>query len=183
MDAGTLGPDDGAGAGTARPTAVKSGRYGLRASYIALVMMGGGAGVLARYGAEQAIPAPSGWPLATLAVNVSGAWTLGVLLEALHRLGPDTGTRRTVRLLAGTGFLGAFTTYSTLALDMTRLMASEDTAGAAVYLAVSLFGGTLASWSGIWCGAAFHRRSVQRRSPPVAAPRTGTRNDAYKAGP
>lgn len=183
MDAGTLGPDDGAGAGTARPTAVKSGRYGLRVSYIALVMVGGGAGVLARYGAEQAIPAPAGWPLATLAVNVSGAYALGVLLEALHRSGPDTGSRRIVRLLAGTGFLGAFTTYSTLALDVTRLMALADTAGVAAYLAVSLFGGTLASWSGIWCGAAFHRRSRQRRSVRAAAPPTGTRNDAHRAGP
>lgn len=183
MDAGTLSPDDGAGAGTARPTAGKSGRYGLRASYVALVMAGGGAGALARFGVEHAVPAPPGWPLATLVVNLSGAWALGALLEALHRSGPDTGTRRTVRLLVGTGFLGAFTTYSALALDVTRLMAFANTAGVTAYLAVSLFGGTVASWSGIWCGAAFHRRSVQRRSLRAPAPRTGTRNDANKAGP
>lgn len=176
MSTGTLDPEDGPGTGKGTPSRMALGHYGLRLSYIAAVMVGGGAGALSRYGVEQALHVPSGWPVATLAVNLTGAWALGVLLEALHRGGPDTGTRRIVRLVAGTGFLGAFTTYSTLALDMTRLMALGNGAGVAVYLAASLFGGTLASWSGIWCGAAFHQRALQRRSV-TEAPNPARRPD------
>ncbi|XAS65795.1 fluoride efflux transporter FluC [Pseudarthrobacter sp. So.54] len=125
--------------------------------------MGGGVGVLSRYGLGQALPSPSGWPLATLLINLSGAWALGALLEGLQRRGPDVGIRRALRLLLGTGFLGGFTTYSALALDSVLLLALANDAGAVAYLALSLFGGALASWSGIWCGAAYERSSLARR--------------------
>ena len=164
MSAGGAGPTDVFGAQAAVPSPRKPERYGLRASYIALVMIGGGAGVLSRYGLDQAVPSPSGWPLATLLINLSGAWALGALLESLHRRGPDVGIRRSLRLLLGTGFLGGFTTYSALALESVLLLALEENSSAALYLALSLFGGTLASWAGIWCGAAFDRRTLARRS-------------------
>ncbi|WP_232085192.1 CrcB family protein [Arthrobacter sp. SO5] len=125
-------------------------------------MTGGGLGVLSRYGFEQAVPSPSGWPLATLLINLAGAWALGALLEGLHRRGPDVGIRRSLRLLLGTGFLGGFTTYSALALESVLLLALENSPSAALYLALSLFGGALASWAGIWCGAAFDRRTLAR---------------------
>ena len=164
MSAGGAGPTDGYGVPAAVPAPRKPEQFGLRASYIALVMIGGGAGVLSRYGLEEAVPSPSGWPLATLLINLSGAWALGALLEGLHRRGPDVGTRRSLRLLLGTGFLGGFTTYSALALESVLLLAPEDSSSAALYLALSLFGGALASWSGIWCGAAFDRRTLARRA-------------------
>ncbi|WP_326959457.1 MULTISPECIES: fluoride efflux transporter FluC [unclassified Arthrobacter] len=126
-------------------------------------MVGGGAGVLSRYGLDETVPSSSGWPLATLLINLSGAWALGGLLEALHRRGPDIGIRRSLRLLLGTGFLGGFTTYSALALQSVLLLALEDNSSATLYLALSLFGGALASWAGIWCGAAFDRRTLSRR--------------------
>lgn len=170
MGAGTEGIPDGPGSAAAVPAPRKSTRYGLEPSYIALVMIGGGGGVLSRYGLEQAIPSLSGWPLATLLINLSGAWALGALLEGLHRRGPDVGLRRSLRLLLGTGFLGGFTTYSALALESVQLLALEENAGAGLYLALSLFGGALASWSGIWCGAAYDRRSLTSRAaaePPI----------------
>jgi CrcB protein len=55
-------------------------------------------------------------------VNVAGAFALGLLLAALARRGPDRGRRRMLRLLLGTGLLGGFTTYSTLAVDTAGLL-------------------------------------------------------------
>ncbi len=151
-----------------------------RASHLALVMSGGGMGVLSRQGLQEAIPSPSGWPVATLIINLSGAWALGVLLEGLHRRGPDAGRRRNVRLLFGTGFLGGFTTYSALALESVLLLGLADHAGAALYLALSLLCGALASWAGIWCGAASHRGSATHPSASgksVPGPRPGPTED------
>lgn len=125
----------------------------LRPFCVLLVVGGGVMGTLARYGVGLVIPAPGGWPLATLLINLGGAFFLGLLLEALTRRGADVGGRRTLRLLAGSGFLGAFTTYSTLALDASALIANGEMGSAAVYMALSLFGGLFTGWAGLWVGA------------------------------
>lgn len=133
----------------------------LRLAYILLVMAGGSLGTLARYGVDLAMPSPSGWPLPTLTVNIVGAFALGLLLEALVRHGAESGRRRIARLVIGTGFLGAFTTYSALTLEAVQLFLQGQTGVAGVYLAVSLLVGVLASWAGIWLG---HTR--QRKDTP-----------------
>jgi fluoride exporter len=74
------------------------------------VMMGGAAGALARWTIELGVPSVGGFPLATLLINVTGAFALGVLLW--ERLAPT----RYLRPLLGIGFLGAYTTFSTLHL-------------------------------------------------------------------
>ncbi|GAA3282516.1 CrcB family protein [Paenarthrobacter aurescens] len=125
---------------------------------IGIVAAGGVFGALARHGLGLVIPAPGAWPLPTLIINLSGALALGLLLEGLSRRGPDAGTRRVLRLALGTGFLGAFTTYSTLALDAVHLLMAGAVPGAAGYLAASLFGGAAAATAGIWLGAWQHRR-------------------------
>jgi fluoride exporter len=134
----------------------------LRASYIGLVFAGGVLGTLARYGVSHLVPAPGGWPLPTLTVNLCGSFALGLLLEALIRRGTDTGRRRVTRLLAGTGFMGAFTTYSTLALEANGLFADGNAAAAVTYLGAGLVGGTLAAWAGVLTGAAHHRHKTAR---------------------
>jgi CrcB protein len=70
--------------------------------------------------AEAALPT-AGFPVATLGVNVLGSFLLGLLLETLRHRGPDTGGRRLLRLGLGTGLLGGFTTYSTLAVETVTL--------------------------------------------------------------
>ncbi|WP_309476693.1 CrcB family protein [Arthrobacter sp. ISL-95] len=122
---------------------------------------GGVFGALARYSFGLVIPAPDAWPLPTLVINLSGALALGALLEGLSRRGPDVGSRRVLRLALGTGFLGAYTTYSTLALDAVHLFTVDAAAGAAGYLAASLFGGAAATIAGIWLGAWQHRRGTR----------------------
>jgi fluoride exporter len=130
----------------------------MRPFCILLVACGGAVGTVARYGVGLAVPAPGGWPLATLLINLGGAFILGLLLEALRRRGADVGGRRSVRLLMGAGFLGAFTTYSTLALDAAALAVNGRISSAAWYMVVSLFGGLFAGWAGIWIGAGLEGR-------------------------
>ncbi|MGJ3188920.1 fluoride efflux transporter FluC [Paenarthrobacter sp. FR1] len=131
--------------------------------FIGLVAAGGVLGALARYGLGLVIPAPGAWPLPTLVINLSGALALGALLEALSRGGPDAGSRRVLRLALGTGFLGAYTTYSTLALDAVHLFIAGAATAAAGYLAASLLGGAAATTVGIWLGAWHHRRARGRQ--------------------
>ncbi|MET3370765.1 UNVERIFIED_CONTAM: CrcB protein [Jeotgalibacillus campisalis] len=132
--------------------------------FIGIVAAGGVFGALARYGLGLIIPVPGAWPLPTLVINLSGALALGALLEGLSRRGPDVGSRRVLRLALGTGFLGAFTTYSTLALDAVHLLTADEIAGVAGYLATSLLGGAAATTAGIWLGAWHHRRSMGQHS-------------------
>ena len=132
----------------------------LHPGYVLVVIAGGVFGALARYGLSTLLPAPGGWPLPTLVINLAGALLLGALLEALVRRGPDAGTRRIIRLLAGTGFMGAFTTYSTLALETNTLLGAGRVADGLLYLAATLIGGAGATVAGIWLGASCHARAT-----------------------
>ena len=133
----------------------------LHPGYIAIVVGGGIVGALARYWLGTALPAPGGWPLPTLVINLAGAFALGILLEALARRGPDLGALRVARLLIGTGFMGAFTTYSTFAVDGVKLFSAGNATGALGYLAATLFGGAAVSALGIWAAAYHHARSAR----------------------
>lgn len=95
----------------------------IRPVELALVFVGGTLGTAAREGLGLLVPTSGHLPWAILVANLVGAFLLGVLLESLVRRGPDTGRRRGLRLLLGTGFLGGFTTYSALASDTAALFA------------------------------------------------------------
>ncbi|MGO4582347.1 CrcB family protein [Arthrobacter sp. 2RAF6] len=133
----------------------------LHGRFVLLVAAGGILGALSRYGFGMALPAPNAWPLPTLLINLSGALALGWLLEALSRSGPDAGLRRIARLGIGSGFLGAYTTYSTLALDSVHLFGAGRGMDAMWYLVASLLGGVAATTLGIWLGALQHRSARQ----------------------
>jgi CrcB protein len=124
---------------------------------LAIVFVGGALGTAAREGLALVIPTVDGIPLAIFVINVVGAFLLGAILEGLSRGGPDEGRRRRIRLLIGTGFLGGFTTYSTLATD-TSVLAAHGSSGLAIAYSVgSIVIGALASWGGITAGASIHR--------------------------
>jgi CrcB protein len=118
---------------------------------IALVAAGGAAGTGLRYLITLAVPPWAGVPVATLAINVVGAFLLGVLLELLADRTHDTGWSRRVRLGVGTGGLGGFTTYSALATD-TALLAAAHPGRAAGYALATVILGAAASIAGIWLG-------------------------------
>jgi CrcB protein len=108
----------------------------------------GGAGAVGRFLLDAAVGARVGraFPWGTLAVNLSGAFLLGVLTGAA--LGGD-GLR-----LLGTGLLGAYTTFSTWALEAHRQGEDGRLHGAALNLAVSLVLGLACAWAGRELGAA-----------------------------
>lgn len=116
---------------------------------LALVAVGGAVGTLGRWGVAEALPAARGWPLATLTVNLVGSFVLGLLLESLLLRGPETPRRQAWRLGLGTGFCGGFTTYSSFAVDVDRLLVDGATGTALLYALVSLVGGLLAVGAGI----------------------------------
>ena len=131
----------------------------LRPSSWALVFCGGVVGTALRYVIEQRLPHDAaGWPWATFSINLGGAFVLGALLEGLARLGPDSGWRQRTRLVAGTGFCGAFTTYSTFALEVV-LLGRDGHAGVAIGYGVgSVVGGVLTAWCGIVVAASIRER-------------------------
>ena len=76
---------------------------------VVLIAVAGAAGVLARYGVTQAFGAGLA-PWTIVAVNVAGSFLLGLLA--------GIGIGEDARLIAGVGFLGGFTTFSTFSLDV-----------------------------------------------------------------
>jgi len=127
------------------------------------VFAGGVLGAPARYEIALALPTRTGgWPWGTLLANLVGAFALGALLEGLTRLGTDAGRRRLLRLGVGTGFIGAFTTYSTLAVEADLLVRADRPALAATYALVTVIAGLLLSTTGIQVAAVHHRRGSAR---------------------
>jgi fluoride exporter len=126
-------------------------------SHVAVVFAGGVLGGLARYGISQAWPAATGgFPTATLVINTSGAFVLGVLVTVVAlRAAPDH-----LRPFLGTGFCGAFTTFSSVVTTDDLLLAHGHAGIAVAYLAASLAAGLGA----VYAAMALTRRAVGERS-------------------
>ena len=130
-----------------------TGPLHLRPAYLGLAFLGGALGTAIRYGLTLAFPGSGQATGAILAINLVGAFCLGYLLEALGRRGDDVGTRRTVRVLVGTGVLGGFTTYSTLATNVVELLGSGRIWTGIGYALLTVVVGVVASGAGILVAA------------------------------
>jgi len=99
-----------------------------------LVALAGGAGAGARFIVDGALTdrVSARVPVATLIINVSGSFLLGVLTQ----WGFSHGSTAVVTVL-GVGFLGGFTTFSTASVELVGLVRSKRP-GAAVALALSM---------------------------------------------
>lgn len=151
---GRATPAGGRGAPPPRPPHHHLGLVGL-------VAAGGVVGTAARYGAALWLgTTASGLPTATLIVNLVGCFLLGLLLEALGRRGPETSRMQAARLALGTGVLGGFTTFSSLAEDLAQLVHTHAAGVAALYAVASVVGGLAATVGGITLAAGHHRLST-----------------------
>lgn len=100
-----------------------------RIDHLALVAIGGAAGAVVRWALVDAW-AVDQFPWPTLIVNVVGCALLGVFTA-------DGMPVRKQRLLA-TGFCGGLTTFSTLSVELVRLLDGGSPVVAAIYLAASV---------------------------------------------
>ena len=92
------------------------------------VALAGSVGAVARYWLDDVITARRHYvvPVATLVINTSGSFLLGILtgLTLYHGLETD------IRTVLGTGFCGGYTTFSTFAFQTVRLGEQRATRGA-----------------------------------------------------
>ncbi len=122
---------------------------------LAAIALGGALGAPARYGVAQLIHvAPGTFPWATFWTNITGSFALGLILALLLERFPPT---RYLRPFIATGFLGAYTTYSTFAVETDLLIKDGHAAIGIVYTGVSLLAGLLAVWLGISAASLFPR--------------------------
>ncbi|MFN0152854.1 MAG: fluoride efflux transporter CrcB [Gaiella sp.] len=114
---------------------------------IAGIAVAGALGALARYGLDRRLDAHGGvFPLGIFVVNISGALLIGFLVTWMEPRFDDVTWLRTAVL---TGFLGAYTTFSTLSLDTYRLLDAGHLAVAFLNSVGSLAAGLAAVWIGI----------------------------------
>ena len=103
---------------------------------LAAIFAGGAIGAVARAALATTTPAGAGrWPWATFAVNLAGAFLLGYFATRLQERLPLSAYRRP---LLGTGFCGALTTFSTMQLELLRMLDAHRFGLAAGYATASL---------------------------------------------
>lgn len=111
-----------------------------------IVGAGGFVGATLRYGVNTLTVGRAGtFPLGTLIVNVLGCFCLG-LMAAWFDERPDLSPEW--RLVIGTGFLGALTTFSTFGVESLDLMRAGEPRLAMVNITLNLVLGLGAAWFG-----------------------------------
>jgi CrcB protein len=120
---------------------------------LAAIFIGGAVGSLLRVLVAHELPAqPATWPWATFIVNVSGCLALALIATHLRERPPESPHWHP---LLGTGFCGAYTTFSTMQLELVRMLDHNRYGLAASYAASSVLAGYLA----ILAGAQLARRA------------------------
>ncbi|WP_092810143.1 fluoride efflux transporter CrcB [Roseivivax marinus] len=111
------------------------------------IAVGGAAGAVSRYLtglAAMRVMGP-GFPWGTLTVNVVGSFVMGVIVVTLAELSANR-----ISPLLVTGFLGAFTTFSSFSLDTAYMWERGETVQAGAYVAASVVLSLAALFAGLW---------------------------------
>ncbi len=147
---------------------------------VAALLAGGFVGTVLRALAVDAwVHDPASWPWATFATNVAGALALGAVVAVL-------AARPTASLawrpLLGTGLCGGLTTFSTLQLELVRMVDGGAVGLACAYVAISVVIGLGAVVLGLRLGAAVPGPAVVG-VPVGAGPRPGVGDPIDDARP
>lgn len=124
---------------------------GATAPHLLLIALGGALGAVGRYLVVAWVGSRLGiqFPWGTMTVNVLGSLLLGILFVlVVERL----DSHAEMKSLIMVGFLGAFTTFSTFALESWHLLAGRQVMEALVYMGASVFVCVLAAGAGIYLG-------------------------------
>lgn len=129
----------------------------IQADVLAAVAAGGALGAPARYEVTRLVHvAPGTFPWSTFWTNVTGSLALGFVLVVVAERFPPT---RYLRPFFATGFLGAYTTFSTFMVESVTLTKDGHAVVAGTYLLASVATGFPAVWAGIVAGRLVSRRS------------------------
>ena len=109
----------------------------------------GMAGAMARVGIGQLVYSESEFPIATLLVNIVGAFLLCFIVTGACR---KLRAHKQLQDAVTTGFLGSFTTFSALSIETILLMENGQFILAALYMASSVIGGLVAGAFGFYLG-------------------------------
>jgi fluoride exporter len=108
------------------------------------VFVGGALGTFARAAFETlAAPDPGRWPWPTFGVNIVGAFLLGYFTTRLLERLPVSSYRRP---LLGTGLCGGLTTFSTMQVELLKMLERQHYGLAIGYAAASIGAGLLAAY-------------------------------------
>lgn len=125
-----------------------------------IVALGGALGAISRYALDRAVTAAVGGQtvLGILLINVTGSFLLGVFVAASAAVSAAAsdgqGWPSSARMLVAVGFLGSYTTFSTLTVASVQLAQSGEIGRAALNIVGSVCLGLLAALAGILVGRA-----------------------------
>ncbi|MDV9175857.1 fluoride efflux transporter CrcB [Streptomyces sp. W16] len=141
----------------ARPQTPRPSVWRGQGPVVAVVALGGAIGATGRYAASLWWPARSGgFPWTTFGINVVGCAVIGVFMVVITDV---WAAHRLVRPFFGTGVLGGFTTFSTYAVDIQKLVDAGHPRTALAYLAATL----LAALAAVWLAVTAARRVLKWR--------------------
>ncbi len=120
---------------------------------LAAIFAGGAIGAAARVwiGRHLTAGVPS-WPWATFTINITGSFALAYFATRLQERLPQSTYRRP---LLGTGFCGAYTTFSTMQVELLKTVEAHHYGLAAGYATASITAG----YAAIWIATALVRRT------------------------
>jgi CrcB protein len=143
-------------------------RRPLSPAVLAAVAAGGAVGAPARVGLARLITTGSatGFPWATFVTNVSGSLALGMIMVLFLEHLPHTARTRLLRPFLAAGFCGAFTTFSTMAVEIDLRVRAGYAGTATLYALISVVAGLAAALAGMGLGhllGSRHPRSPARQ--------------------
>jgi fluoride exporter len=108
------------------------------------IFAGGALGAIARVWLSQHFTqSDTSWPWTIFAINITGAFALAYFATRLQERLPQSTYRRP---LLGTGFCGAYTTFSTMEVEILKMVEARSYPLAIAYGLASLAAGLLAIW-------------------------------------
>jgi fluoride exporter len=164
--------------------AVRFGRLGgwmrRRAPTYGVIALGGFAGGNARYALGLAWPDQQGaFPWTTFGINVAGAFVLALLLVLILEAWQAPTW---LRPLAGTGFLGAFTTFSAVVFALDRFAAAGQWLLFCAYMGFSVLAGLAAASFGVVLGRSWVVARTRHAVPDLAEEPSAGPSDDTPAG-